>query len=263
MQRKSTDRARQTGDMARSFGYRDLDGQDKQPLVNSVFDRVADRYDLMNDLMSGGMHRLWKEAMVARLAPPRNTGFPWHAVDVAGGTGDIALRIARASAPDGRVTVIDINPAMLDVGRRRAAQSPHGAQIDFVEGNAEELAIPDGQFDAYTIAFGIRNVPRLDLALKEARRVLKHGGQFLCLEFSRVTAPVLDRLYDEWSMRAIPRIGKWVAGDDEPYRYLVESIRRFPDQKRFCGFLEEAGFERVGYRDLTGGIAALHWGWKL
>ncbi len=247
--------------MSRSYGYREVGEGEKQPLVDSVFHRVASRYDLMNDAMSGGMHRVWKNAMVARVNPPRRPG--WRSVDVAGGTGDIAMRIVEKSDRNAQVTVFDINGSMLEVGRERARKRGLGANLDFVEGNAEALPFETGSFDAYTIAFGIRNVPRMDRALEEALRVLKFGGQFLCLEFSQVDLPVLDRVYEQWSTHAIPRLGGILAKDEEPYRYLVESIRRFPDQERFAGFIREAGFSQVGYRNFTGGVAALHWGYKL
>lgn len=256
-------RARHVEEMSRSYGFEEVDAAAKQPRVNAVFDRVAPRYDLMNDLMSAGLHRLWKDALVARLSPPRGTRAGWRAIDVAGGTGDIALRLVEASRGSAAVTVVDINTAMLDVGRERARRSPHGDLINFVEGNAEQLPFDRGSFDAYTIAFGIRNVPEIDAALREAMRVLRFGGQFLCLEFSEVAVPGLDRLYEQWSVHAIPRIGRIVAGDEEPYRYLVESIRKFPGQERFCAIIRDAGFARVGYRNLSGGIAALYWGWKL
>ncbi len=249
------------GGMETSYGFRDVDEGEKQPLVNRVFDRVAHRYDLMNDLMSGGMHRLWKDAMVAWLAPPRRPG--WKLLDVAGGTGDIAFRAVEASGGNAQATVLDINPAMLTVGRERAARLGLAEKCTFVEGNAEELPFGDGGFDAYTVAFGIRNVPRVSRALAEAFRVLKPGGRFLCLEFSEVTTPMLDRVYEAWSFNAIPRIGAFVAGDDEPYRYLVESIRKFPGRRDFAQMIEAAGFERVTWRDYSGGIAALHSGWKL
>ncbi len=187
----------------------------------------------------------------------------WTCLDVAGGTGDIAMRIVDRSRGHARVTVLDINGSMLEVGRERAAKRGILGNLDFVEANAEELPFEDNSFDAYTIAFGIRNVPRIDVALREAYRVLKHGGQFLCLEFIRVDLPVLDKIYDQWSMHAIPRIGEVLAGEGEPYRYLVESIRKFPDQERFATFIREAGFANVGYRNFTGGIAALHSGGKL
>jgi demethylmenaquinone methyltransferase/2-methoxy-6-polyprenyl-1,4-benzoquinol methylase len=215
----------------------------------------------MNDLMSGGLHRAWKDAMVTRLNPPRRPG--WRSLDVAGGTGDVAMRIVDRSRGNAHVTVLDINGSMLGVGRERAARRKLLDNLDFVEANAEALPFRDRSFDAYTIAFGIRNVPRIDKALSEAHRVLKHGGQFLCLEFSQVEMPLLERIYDLWSERAIPRIGDLVAGDGEPYRYLVESIRKFPNQERFSGFIRDAGFAQVGYRNFTGGVAALHWGIKL
>lgn len=244
-----------------SFGFRDIDVGDKQELVDAVFDRVARRYDLMNDLMSGGLHRLWKDAMVAWLAPPRRTGNQ-KILDVAGGTGDIAFRIADCSK-GAKIVVADINKEMLAVGRKRATTRGFADTVSFVEANAEELTFESGQFDAVTIAFGIRNVPRIDKALEEAFRVLKPGGRFLCLEFSSVDLAGLDRIYELYSFNIIPEIGQLVAGDREAYRYLVESIARFPNQARFAAMIEKAGFERVEYRNLTGGIAAIHSGWRL
>lgn len=244
-----------------AFGYRTVPLADKQPLVDEVFNRVARRYDLMNDLMSGGLHRLWKDAMVSWLAPPRS-GPPWSAVDVAGGTGDVALRIAERSRGHAEVVVADINASMLEVGRERAAR--RGAEgLSFVEANAEALPFADRRFDAYTIAFGMRNVTRLEAALGEAHRILRRGGRFLCLEFSQVDTPWLDRLYEAYSFNAIPALGRVVAGDAEPYRYLVESIRTFPGQERFAEMIRSSGFERVEYRNVSGGIAAIHSGWKL
>ena len=262
MNETASDRARaeRAEDMRASFGFRSV-GDGKQGLVDDVFHKVASRYDLMNDLMSGGMHRVWKNAMVARLAPPRAGN--WRSLDVAGGTGDIAMRIVESSRRNAHVTVLDINGSMLGVGRERARKAGLADNLDFVEANAEELPFEDASFDAYTIAFGIRNVPRIDVALREAFRVLKFGGRFLCLEFSEVDLPVLDRVYEEWSMRVIPRIGEAVTGDGEPYRYLVESIRKFPRQARFAEMIRAAGFSRVDYTDYSGGIAALHSGWKL
>src|SRR5690606_2601350 len=249
------------GGMETSYGFRSVGADQKQPLVNEVFDKVADRYDLMNDLMSGGLHRVWKDAMVAWLNPPRRPG--WEVLDVAGGTGDIAFRIIEASARHAHATVLDINGSMLSVGRDRAEKKGLAAHVDFVEANAEELPFADNTFDAYTIAFGIRNVPRIETALSEAYRVLKVGGRFLCLEFSAVDMPLLDRIYDAWSFRAIPGMGKVVTGDSQPYSYLVESIRKFPDQRNFAMMVERAGFDRVTFRNYSGGIAALHSGWKL
>jgi demethylmenaquinone methyltransferase/2-methoxy-6-polyprenyl-1,4-benzoquinol methylase len=245
-----------------SFGFREVPTADKQRLVDSVFDRVAGRYDLMNDLMSGGMHRLWKDALVAWLAPPRRATIRYRVLDLAGGTGDIATRIARASA-GALVTVGDINPNMLAEGERRAAGAGLSDRLSFVEANAEELPFAQGSFDTVTIAFGIRNVPRIERALVEIRRVLKPGGRFLCLEFSTVDVAGLDRLYDLFSFHVIPRLGGIVAGDRDSYRYLVESIRRFPNQARFADMIRAAGFARVEYRNLTGGIAAIHSGWKI
>lgn len=245
-----------------SFGFREVPLADKQGMVDAVFDRVADRYDLMNDLMSGGLHRLWKDAMVSWLAPPRRSRAGYAVVDVAGGTGDIAFRIAERSDA-ASVTVADINVEMLAVGRKRATERGLADRVDFVEANAESLPFGGGGYDAVTIAFGIRNVPRIDRALADAFRVLKPGGRFLCLEFSKVDMAVLDSVYDLYSFNVIPRLGAWVTGDGEPYRYLVESIRRFPNQARFAAMISDAGFARVNHRNLSGGIAAIHSGWKL
>jgi demethylmenaquinone methyltransferase/2-methoxy-6-polyprenyl-1,4-benzoquinol methylase len=245
------------------FGERVVKLEDKQGLVDKVFHDVADRYDLMNDLMSGGVHRLWKDALVARLAPPRSGSVPYRVLDMAGGTGDIAERILNASVGFAEVTVSDINADMLRVGAERAKSWRFGSQAKFVEANAEALPFEDENFDGYTIAFGIRNVPRIELALKEAHRVLKRGGRFLCLEFSTVDVPLLDRIYKEWSDRAIPPIGRVVTGDAQPYQYLVESIRKFPSPARFSEMIEKAGFKRVTHTAMTGNIAALHAAWKL
>ncbi|MBC8050836.1 MAG: bifunctional demethylmenaquinone methyltransferase/2-methoxy-6-polyprenyl-1,4-benzoquinol methylase UbiE, partial [Chitinophagales bacterium] len=233
----------------------------RQALVNSVFSRVADRYDVMNDLMSGGMHRLWKDAAINWLAPSR-TAPGQRLLDVAGGTGDIAKRWLNAAAPDASAMICDISPEMLEAGRRRLA-SRFGDGLEFLEGNAEALPFPDKSFTTYTIAFGIRNVTHIDRALAEAYRVLKPGGRFLCLEFSEVQTPVLDRLYDAFSFNVIPRLGRTVAGDADAYRYLVESIRRFPNQETFGGMVRAAGFSRVQWRNLTGGVAAMHSGWRI
>ena len=250
-------------EMATSFGFRTVASGEKQPLVNDVFHQVAARYDVMNDLMSGGLHRLWKDAMVAALAPPKSDRRAYSVLDVAGGTGDIATRIVRQGGKATRAVVCDINGSMLSVGRERAQKAGLGDVLRFVEGNAEDLPFPDRSFDAYTIAFGIRNVPDIDKALREAHRVLKRGGRFLCLEFSEVQMPVLDKLYEAWSFNGIPKMGQAIAGDGEPYRYLVESIRKFPRQTDFAAMIERAGFSRVTWTDYTGGVAALHSGWKL
>lgn len=245
-----------------SFGYREVPEAERQNLVNSVFASVAERYDLMNDLMSGGLHRLWKRDFVSWLNPPSGIA-PFKLLDVAGGTGDIALRYAHASGENATAVVCDISPQMLEVGKRRIAQAHLDHRITCVEGNAEHLPFSATTFDAYTIAFGIRNVTHIDVALKEAYRVLRPGGRFLCLEFSECRMPVLDKLYDFHSFEIIPRLGKMTAGAAEPYQYLVESIRRFPKQEAFAQMIRQAGFDRVTYRDLTGGIAAIHSGWKI
>jgi demethylmenaquinone methyltransferase/2-methoxy-6-polyprenyl-1,4-benzoquinol methylase len=254
-------RSREAAEMETSYGFRNVAAGEKQPLVDAVFHKVAGRYDLMNDLMSGGLHRLWKDAMVTALNPPKRPG--WRVLDVAGGTGDIAMRIVEASQRNARATVLDINASMLAVGRERATRRGLADMIAFVEANAENLPFADESFDAYTVAFGIRNVPRIPVALAEACRVLKPGGRFLCLEFSAVDMPLLDRAYEAWAFRAIPQIGRVVAGDAEPYSYLVQSIARFPGQESFARMIAAAGFGRVTFRNYTGGIAALHSGWKL
>jgi len=246
-----------------AFGFKTVALGDKQDLVDDVFHKVAQRYDIMNDAMSGGMHRLWKDAMVTRLAPPRSGNRPYEVLDVAGGTGDIAFRIAERGNDRTKVTVCDINGEMLKVGRERAARRGLAEQVDFIQGNAEDLPFEANRFNAYTIAFGIRNVPRIDKALAEAHRVLKPGGRFLCLEFSHVDVAVLDKIYDLYSFNVIPALGKAIAGDSEPYSYLVESIRTFPKQERFAKMIRDAGFSRVDYRNLTGGTVAIHSGWKL
>lgn len=243
-----------------SFGFRDVALDAKQGMVDAVFHKVAARYDLMNDLMSAGLHRLWKDAAVSWLAPPRDR--PFAVVDVAGGTGDIAFRIVERARGNAHVTVCDINASMLEVGRARAMKRGLAEKVDFVEGNAETLPFEAARFDAFTIAFGIRNVPRIEAALAEAYRVLKVGGRFLCLEFSAVDVPLLDKIYDAYSFHLIPPMGRVVAGDSQSYRYLVESIRRFPNQERFAEMIRRAGFSRVDYRNLSGGIAAIHSAWK-
>ncbi|MEZ5843290.1 MAG: bifunctional demethylmenaquinone methyltransferase/2-methoxy-6-polyprenyl-1,4-benzoquinol methylase UbiE [Hyphomicrobiaceae bacterium] len=256
------------GDTSGTFGFRDVTASERQGLVNRVFASVAERYDLMNDLMSGGLHRLWKHDFVATLNPPMAAGGGYRLVDVAGGTGDVVLRAARHARagvdnPEFSAVLCDISPEMLDVGRRRVEAAGLAHAIDCIAGNAEALPFADRSFDAYTIAFGIRNVTHIDRALTEAHRVLKLGGRFLCLEFSECQVPMLDRLYDFHSFEMIPRIGQMVAGDRDSYQYLVESIRRFPKQEQFAAMLRQAGFERVTFRNLTGGIAAIHSGWKL
>lgn len=249
-----------SGDTA-SFGFEDIPAAEKAARVKGVFDSVAGKYDLMNDLMSAGVHRLWKDAMVDWLDPSPGA----QVLDVGGGTGDVALRIARKlGAKGGRVSILDINHEMLKAGRTREEFAVSGAtQFDWICGDAEALPVSDRSLDAYTIAFCIRNVTHIDRALKEARRVLKRGGRFLCLEFSHVEVPGLDTLYDLWSFNALPELGARVAGDRDSYRYLVESIRRFPKQADFAAMIEAAGFGLVKFRNLSGGIAAMHSGWAL
>jgi len=252
----------QAPDNSTHFGYREVSPGEKQGLVNEVFHNVAKRYDLMNDLMSGGLHRVWKNLMIETLNPPRGQA-PFRMLDVAGGTGDISFRAAKVAGPHFHSTVCDINTDMLSVGRERAQAQGLEDRVDFIEGNAEALAFTDTSFDAYTIAFGIRNVPQIPLALREAYRVLKPGSRFLCLEFSAVTMPGLDTIYDLFSFNVIPQIGKAVTGDAESYRYLVESIRQFPKPETFAEMIREAGFSRVTHEIFSGGIVALHSGWRL
>jgi demethylmenaquinone methyltransferase / 2-methoxy-6-polyprenyl-1,4-benzoquinol methylase len=243
------------------FGARQVPLEDKQGLVDDVFHSVARRYDLMNDLMSLGLHRAWKDALVTAVNPPKN--LPFALLDIAGGSGDVALRAIECGGPETRATVCDINPDMLDLGRNRAATRSLGDVMTFAEANAEALPFAAKSFDAVTIAFGIRNVPRIEQALAEAHRILKIGGKFLCLEFSAVDVPGLDRLYDFYSFNVIPALGRMVAGDAESYRYLVESIRRFPAPPAFAAMMRAAGFARVSFQPMSGGIVALHSGWRL
>ena len=247
------------------FGFRTVAESEKPGMVRAVFDAVAPKYDLMNDLMSAGVHRLWKAALVDWMAPRAGQSI----VDVAGGTGDIAFRMldrmgkqaaGEAALP---VTVCDINAEMLNVGRNRAVDQGRLTGVRWVCGNAEALPFPDMSFDAYTIAFGLRNVTHIDRALAEGRRVLKPGGRLLCLEFSKVLVPVLDKLYDAYSFQVLPWLGGLVAGDREAYRYLAESIRRFPDQATLASHMGAAGFDQVKVRNLSGGIAAIHSGWRI
>ena len=244
------------------FGYSTIPLDEKQGRVDDIFHSVARRYDLMNDLMSGGLHRAWKDALLTAVNPPKNDR-PFKLLDLAGGTGDIAFRTAQAGGPNTRVTVCDINAEMLAVGAERAAQRGLDHAVTFEKGNAEELLYADKSFDCVTIAFGIRNVPRIDHALKEAYRVLRIGGRFLCLEFSSIDVPGLDALYELYSFQVIPRIGQAVTGDREAYQYLVESIRKFTRPQAFARMMEQAGFRRVSFRQMTGGVVALHSGWKL
>jgi demethylmenaquinone methyltransferase/2-methoxy-6-polyprenyl-1,4-benzoquinol methylase len=241
------------------FGFQRVETSEKPHLVRDVFERVAGRYDLMNDLMSGGIHRLWKGALIDWLAPRPGQ----FLLDVAGGTGDIAQRFLARTGPSGRAVVCDLTPAMLAVGRDRAIDRGIVSGIDWVAGDAQSLPLADRSVDAYTIAFGLRNVAEIDKALAEARRVLKPGGRFLCLEFSQVVLPQLKQLYDLYSFQILPWMGRIVAGDRDAYVYLVESIRRFPPQQALIEHMTAAGLERASYRNLSGGIAALHSAWRI
>ena len=238
-----------------SFGYEDVTPQEKTARVGGVFANVAARYDLMNDAMSGGMHRRWKDRFVRRVKPRAGEAV----LDMAGGTGDIAFRLARSGAA---VTVADINPAMLAVGMERARKRRIDGLI-WTEANAEALTFPDRGFDAYTIAFGIRNVTDIPAALREAHRVLKRGGRFHCLEFSTTQWPGFGEVYDAYSHRIVPRLGQLLARDRDSYRYLVESIRRFPDMPAFEGMIRAAGFAQTRAEPLLGGLVAIHSGWKI
>ena len=243
------------------FGFRRVPDADKAPLVRAVFDSVAGRYDLMNDLMSGGIHRWWKDQMIAWLAPrPGQT-----LIDVAGGTGDIAGRALKRLGPEkgGGVVVCDVNAQMLELGRARALDDGILAGIEWVCGDAEALPIADRSADLYTIAFGLRNVTHIERALAEARRVLKFGGRFLCLEFAPAVTPWLAAAYDLYSFRVLPLVGQAVTGDRDAYTYLVESIRRFPTQAALRDMIEAAGLGQARFRNLTGGIAALHSAWRI
>lgn len=244
------------------FGFKTVSKGDKAKMVRGVFDSVAASYDVMNDLMSMGVHRLWKNAMVDWLNPQPG----WDVLDVGGGTGDIAFRILDKVAQKGgaaHVSVCDINAEMLKVGRARSIDNNRLEGLSWLCGNAESLPVPSKSVDAYTIAFCIRNVTDIAAALKDAHRVLKPGGRFLCLEFSEVVLPVLDKIYDLYSFKLLPEIGAVVAKDRESYQYLAESIRRFPAQETFADMIREAGFAQVTYRNLSGGIAALHSGWRV
>lgn len=246
-----------------SFGFKDVDASLKAGLVRGVFDRVAKNYDIMNDLMSGGVHRLWKDAVAARLNPQPGEVI----IDCAGGTGDMARRFAkmarkaqeRRGGPDATINVVDYNAEMIMAGIERGGEP----EITWTVGDAQRLPLPDAYADAYVISFGIRNVTDIDAALREARRVLKPGGRFLCLEFSRPVTEPLAKAYDAYSFKVIPQVGEWVAKDRDAYQYLVESIRRFPDQRTFANMIEAAGFKRVTFTNFTGGVAALHQGWAI
>ncbi|MGB0504847.1 MAG: bifunctional demethylmenaquinone methyltransferase/2-methoxy-6-polyprenyl-1,4-benzoquinol methylase UbiE [Pikeienuella sp.] len=241
------------------FGFQDVPETEKAGMVHGVFSSVASNYDVMNDFMSLRIHRIWKEAMIDWLAPRPGI----RMLDVAGGTGDISFRMLDRIKGDGHSTICDMTAPMLVEGRKRAQAAQLSQSLDWVCGDAMNLPFPDKTFDAYTIAFGIRNVTRVEEALAEARRVLKPGGRFMCLEFSRVSPPMLEKAYDLYSFNVIPVMGQIVAKDRDSYQYLVESIRKFPDQDTFAGMMRDAGFDRVKYRNQTLGVAAIHSGWRL
>ena len=255
----NTDRATSgnSGTDTIDFGFRRVRREDKSGLVRDVFDSVASRYDVMNDLMSGGVHRLWKSAMIDWMAPQPGQKL----VDLAGGTGDISLRFLRAGG--GEAVITDINEAMLNAGQQRREMRQHADRLSWCVGNAESLPFTDASADFVTIAFGLRNVTDRDAAIREAHRVLRPGGRFLCLEFSQVTSPMLAQAYDAWSFNVLPRLGQMVAGDAESYRYLVESIRTFPTPEILADMFAAAGFAQVRVRRLSAGIACIHSGWKL
>lgn len=240
------------------FGAREVPEEEKAHLVQEVFSSVAPKYDVMNDVMSLGIHRLWKDAMMDWLAPRSDQ----RLLDVAGGTGDIAFRFLRR-APGASAVVLDMTESMLAEGRRRAGAEALDDRLDWVTGDAMSLPFPDSSFDVYTISFGIRNVTRIEDALTEAFRVLKPGGRLMVLEFSQLPNPGLQKLYDLYSFALIPRMGQIIANDRDSYQYLVESIRLFPDQETFAAMIRAAGFENVKFRNLSMGIAALHSGWKI
>jgi len=242
-----------------SFGERDVPAAAKSGLVRGVFDSVARRYDLMNDLMSAGVHRIWKDRLANWVAPRAGETI----LDVAGGTGDIAQRLLKRSDGGAHVVLCDLTESMLRVGRDRAIDRGVCDGLAWVCGDAQALPVASRSVDAVTIAFGLRNVTHIEAALAEARRVLRPGGRFACLEFSQVAIPGLDAAYETYSDAVLPRLGALVAGDRESYRYLVESIRRFPDQETLASLLHATGFAKVGYRNYSGGIAALHTGWRL
>ncbi len=239
------------------FGFRTVDATAKQGMVGGVFSSVAESYDVMNDLMSGGLHRLWKNEFVRNVRANASAAI----LDLAGGTGDIAVRLkARTGAS---VTVCDINADMLTVGRARQFDKGEAENLRWVCGNAEHLPVPDSSLDVITIAFGLRNVTNTQQALNDAYRALKPGGQFLCLEFSKVTVPMMAKIYDAYSFHVIPKIGELVAKDKDSYQYLVESIRQFPDQETLLGMMKKAGFEKAKYTNLTFGTVAIHQGWRI
>lgn len=256
---KHHDKTTTSGEEGQWFGYEKIDPSDKAKRVKSVFDSVAKNYDLMNDLMSGGIHRLWKIDLIHQIRPQKNTIL----LDVAGGTGDVAQKYQEATRYRSQAIMCDINEEMLKVGRDRARNHNKMSGMSWVTGDAMNLPLPDKSVDVYTISFGLRNVTHIDEALKEAYRVLKPGGKFFCLEFSKVNTPVLKQFYDLYSFKILPQIGQIVAKDKDSYEYLVESIRQFPEQDDLKRRMQEVGFDQCKWRNLTGGIAAIHSGWRL
>ena len=257
MEHKITDNQLTTDDELIDFGFQSIPRDEKESRVKGVFSSVASNYDIMNDLMSFGIHRLWKDALMDWLAPQSHQ----QLVDLAGGTGDVALRFLKRGG--GSVKIVDINQDMLRAGQGRSVMRPYAGQLEWIVGNAESLPLEDASADRVTIAFGLRNVTDRAKALRDIHRVLKPGGRFCCLEFSSVENPLLARLYDEWSFKILPQMGQIVAKDRESYQYLVESIRQFPDQYQLADMMSDAGFAQVRFRNLSGGIAAIHSGWKL
>lgn len=241
------------------FGYKDVAPDEKTHLVRGVFDSVADQYDIMNDVMSGGIHRIWKDRLIRQIRPRPNEDY----LDVAGGTGDIAFRIHQKTSGNANITVLDLNENMINAGRNRAIDRGWIDNFNWMTGNAETLPFEDNSFDIYTISFGLRNVTRIDTALKEAYRVLRPGGRFFCLEFSHVKNPFFAQAYKTYSKFIIPQMGQIIAKDRDSYQYLVESIERFPNQRELCSRIKDAGFDRAHHIDLTNGIAAIHQGWKI
>jgi len=241
------------------FGFQTVDEDQKAGMVHEVFTNVASKYDIMNDVMSMGIHRVWKDAMMDWLAPHPDQ----HLLDVAGGTGDVAFRFLSRAGSTARATVLDMTASMLEEGRKRAEAEQLSERLEWIVGDAMALPFEANTFDVYTISFGIRNVTRIPDALSEAYRVLKPGGRLMVLEFSQLPNPAMQKAYDLYSFNVIPTMGKIIANDRDSYQYLVESIRKFPDQETFASMIREAGFDQVKYRNLTMGIAALHSGWKL
>ena len=241
------------------FGFKQVDADKKEGLVAEVFSSVASKYDIMNDVMSFGVHRIWKKIAMAHTGLKKGM----HALDIAGGTGDLTIQMSKQVGATGEVIISDINPAMLEQGRQRLIDKGIAGNVKFVEANAEELPFEDNSFNCVTIAFGLRNVTDKDKALKEMHRVLKPGGRLLVLEFSKPVLPGLDKIYDFYSFNVLPKMGKIIADDEESYRYLAESIRMHPDQATLKVMMENAGFERCTYHNMTGGIVALHKGFKL